>query len=136
MSTYVCVHVKACACESVVTEKQGMGTRGPTLPTPCLGPHSPGSFPSTLMKHFFMSYSHPVLTTTIVSLQGPHVSHHQWDPNVADKIISLFWGCNHIPPAFQILFCLPLRGVLDTQTTISFCSRTSPTSPLPPHNSL
>ena len=73
------------------------------------------------MKHFFMSYSHPVLTTTIVSLPGPHVSHHQWDPNVADKIISLLLCCNHIPPLSQILLCLPLLGESHTQTTISFC---------------
>lgn len=62
------------------------------------------------MKCFFMSYSHPVLTTTIVSLPGPHVSHHQWDPNVADKIILLSLCYNHIPPLFQILLCLPLVG--------------------------
>lgn len=62
------------------------------------------------MKRFFMSYSHPVLTTTIVSLPGPHVSHHQWDPNVADKIILLSLCYNHIPPLFQILLCLPLLG--------------------------
>lgn len=73
------------------------------------------------MKHFFMSYSHPVLTTTIVSLPGPHVSHHQWDPNVADKIISLLLCCNHIPPLSQILLCLQLLGESHTQTTISFC---------------
>lgn len=73
------------------------------------------------MKHFFMSYSHPVLTTTIVSLPGPHVSHHQWDPNVADKIISLPLCRNHIPLLFQILLCLPLPGESHTQTTISLC---------------
>lgn len=66
-----------------------------------------------------MSYSHPVLTTTIVSLPGPHVSHHQWDPNVADKIISWPLCCNHIPPLFQILLCLPLLGESLTETTTS-----------------
>lgn len=100
-------------------EKQHTGMLGPTLPTPCLGYCSPGSFPSPLMKRFFMSYSHPVLTTTIVSLPGPHVSHHQWDPNVADKIISLPLCCNHIPSFFKILLCLPLPGESHTQTTIS-----------------
>lgn len=70
----------------------------------------PWFFSIPLMKRFFMSYSHPVLTTTIVCLPGPHVSHHQWDPNVADKIISLSLCCNHIPPLFQILLCLPLLG--------------------------
>lgn len=82
-----------------------------------------------------MSYSHPVLTTTIVSLPGPHVSHHQWDPNVADKIISLPLCCNHIPPLFQILLCLPLLGESHTQTTISLCFFTAP-SPAPLHLSL
>lgn len=83
------------------------------------------------MKHFFMSYSHPVLTTTVVSLPGPHVSHHQWDPNVADKIISLpLWG-NHIPPLFQSFLCLPLLGELHTQTTTSLCVFVSPSAPAP-----
>lgn len=103
----------------------------PTLPSPSLGYRSPGSFPSTLMKRFFMSYSHPVLTTTIVSLPGPHVSHHQWDPNVADKIILLPLCCNHIPPLFQILLCLPLLGESHRQTTISLCFFTSPSPPHP-----
>lgn len=71
------------------------------------------------MKHFFMSYSHPVLTTTIVSLPGPHVSRHQWDPNVADTIISLPWSCHHIPLLLQILLSLPLARGNQTQATIS-----------------
>lgn len=96
-----------------------------------LAAHSPGSFPSPLMKHFFMSYSHPVLTTAIVSLPGPHVSHHQWDPNVADKIISLPLCCNHIPPLFQIFLCLPLPGGSHTQTTTSLHFFVSPSAPTP-----
>lgn len=114
------VSVYACVRSTLrMHEKQHTGMLGPTLPTPCLGYCSPGSFPSPLMKRFFMSYSHPVLTTTIVSLPGPHVSHHQWDPNVADKIISLPLCCNHIPSFFKILLCLPLLGESHTQTTIS-----------------
>lgn len=76
---------------------------------PLLAPR-PCSFPSPLMKQFFMSYSHPVLTTTIVSLLGPHVSPHQWDPNVADTIISLPSCCNCIPPLLQILLSSPCLG--------------------------
>lgn len=92
---------------------------GPTPPTPSLGSHSAGSFPPSLMKPFFMSYSHPVLTTTIVPLLGPHVSHHQWDPNVADKITSLPWCCNDIPALPQILPCLALLGESRARATIS-----------------
>lgn len=104
-SVFVCV----CVCEEVLVNAR------PTLPTPELGRHSPGSFPSPLMKRFFMSYSHPVLTTTIVSLPGPHVSHHRWDPNVADKIILLPLCCNHIPSLLQILLRLPItRGITYT----------------------
>ncbi|VCW74497.1 unnamed protein product [Gulo gulo] len=83
------------------------------------------------MKHFFMSYSHPVLTTTIVSLPGPHVSHHQWDPNVADKIISLPLCCSHIPPLLQSFLCLPFLGESYTQTTTSLCVSVSPSAPAP-----
>ena len=73
-----------------------------------------------------MSYSHPVLTTTIVSLPGPHVSHHQWDPNVADKIISLSLCCNHIPPTFSNSSLSPIMRGSHTCTTIPPCFFTSP----------
>lgn len=122
-----------CACMGVpvcstlrIYEKQHVGMLGLTLPTPCLGHCSPGSFPSPLMKCSFMSYSHPVLTTTIVSLPGPHVSHHQWDPNVADKIISLSLCCNHIPPTFSNSSLSPITRGSHTQATIPPCFFTSP----------